>query len=320
MKICLITPAKKYSKSGNRVSALRWARLLRSNAHQVSLLTDYNKKSFDLMIALHAWRSAHAVKQYRSIHPNGPLIVALGGTDVNTFLKTDPETTLNTLECADKLVCLNPLTGELLPRHLQKKLCTILQSATPLKRQRKPAIRNFDTCFVGHLREEKDPFRPALAARLVDKSSKLRIIHMGRALSQGSLKKAKSEMATNPRYRWLGEVPSWRVRQEYQKTHLMIVSSIQEGGSNVISEAIIAGIPIIASRISGNIGLLGPNFPGYFNPGNERELADLLMRAETRPDFIQLLHSYGERLRPRFLPEKEASAWEQLVVEVTKSA
>ena len=90
--------------------------------------------------------------------------------------------------------------------------------------------------------------------------------------------------------------------------------------SSFKSEAIIAGIPIIASRISGNIGLLGPNFPGYFNPGNERELADLLMRAETRPDFIQLLHSYGERLRPRFLPEKEASAWEQLVVEVTKSA
>jgi hypothetical protein len=92
MKIYLVTPAKKGSKNGNRTSALRWAGFLRTQGHKVQIDTDYNGESVDLLIALHAWRSASAISRYRELYPSGPLIVALGGTDVNGFLKTDPET------------------------------------------------------------------------------------------------------------------------------------------------------------------------------------------------------------------------------------
>ena len=261
MKISLMTPAKKHSKSGNRASAQRWARFLRDQGHKVRIDIDYNGEPTDLMIALHAWRSADAILRYRNLYPNGPLVVALGGTDINTFLKTEPETTLRSMELADALVCLHDLVGELLPEHLRKKLHVIYQSAPPLSGLRKPSIRYFDVCVIGHLREEKDPFRTALAARLMLEISRLRVIHLGKAHSAEWEERAQQEMAQNPRYFWKGEVPHWKVRRELIRAQLMVISSNQEGGANVVSEAVAAGVPVIASDIPGNVGLLGADYP-----------------------------------------------------------
>ena len=85
VKISLITPAKKQSKNGNRTTALRWARMLREAGHRVRIDVDYGGEAADMMIAIHAWRSAAAILRYRERFPGGPLVVGLGGTDVNTF-------------------------------------------------------------------------------------------------------------------------------------------------------------------------------------------------------------------------------------------
>jgi putative glycosyltransferase (TIGR04348 family) len=317
MKIHLVTPAKKRSKNGNRTSALRWARLLRGQSHKVQIDTDYNGESTDLVIALHAWRSAAAIDRYRALYPAGPLIVALGGTDVNGYLKTDPETTIRSMQTADALVCLHDLIAVELPVELRSKLTVIRQSAQPLPRARKPGTRYFDVCVIGHLREEKDPFRSALAARLLPDSSRLRVIHFGKAHSDEWARRAQAEMAQNPRYHWKGEVTGGRVRQELARTRLMIISSNQEGGANVISEALVAGVPIIASDIPGNIGLLGVDYPGYYPVGDERALATLLQRAETDAAFLANLERFFQRLAPAFTPEREAVAWAKLISALT---
>ena len=64
MKIHLVTPAKENSRNGNRTSATRWARLLRKAGHRVRIDTDYKGEPADLLIALHAWRSAESVQQF----------------------------------------------------------------------------------------------------------------------------------------------------------------------------------------------------------------------------------------------------------------
>jgi putative glycosyltransferase (TIGR04348 family) len=317
MKIHLVTPAKKRSRNGNRTSALRWAGILRQQGHKVRVDTDYNGESVDLVIALHAWRSAAAIARYRSLFPSGPLIVALGGTDVNGFLKTDPETTLGSMRFADALVCLHDLIAAELPVELREKLRVIRQSARPLPRARKPGSRYFDVCVIGHLREEKDPFRSALAARLLPDSSRLRVIHLGKAHSEEWSSRAREEMAQNQRYHWKGEVPGGSVRQELVRTRLMVISSIQEGGANVISEALVAGVPIIASQIAGNIGLLGADYPGYFPSGDEHALAKLLYLAETDASFLKTLENHCQRLAPAFTPEREAAAWAKVIAEIT---
>ncbi|MCZ6637243.1 MAG: glycosyltransferase, partial [Alphaproteobacteria bacterium] len=243
----------------------------------------------------------------------GPLVVGLGGTDVNTYLKSDPEPTLRSMKMADALICLHGLIGEALPAGLRKKLHVVHQSALPLAGPRRPARRNFDICVIGHLREEKDPFRTALAARRMAPTSKLRVIHLGRAHTPDFANKARAEMARNPRYRWLGEVPGWRVRRELAKTRAMVISSNQEGGANVVSEAIVAGVPVIASDIAGNVGLLGRDYPGTYPVGDEAALARLLDRAETEPAFIEALERHGRKLKPLFSPASERAALKRIV-------
>ena len=317
MKITLITPANKYSKSGNRASAVRWARLLREQGHKVHIKVEYNGEPTDLLIALHAWRSAGAIRMYREYYPEAPLIVALGGTDVNTYLASDPIVTQSSMDKADILICLHDQVKLIIPKRFQKKLFTIKQSAAPLSVPRKPSIRYFDVCVIGHLREEKDPFRAALAARLVPECSRLRVIHLGKAHTPQWRERGKAEMENNPRYIWKGEVPSSRVRREYARTHLMVISSLQEGGANVVSEAIMAGVPIIASDIPGNIGLLGSNYQGYYPVRDEFKLAKLLEHAETHPKFFRELYLHGRRLRKDFLPSKEAGEWRRIIKMIT---
>ena len=313
MKIHLVTPAKKNARNGNRTSAMRWAGLLRTAGHVVHIDTEYNGESTDLMIALHAWRSAGAIDRYRQRFPDGPLIVALGGTDVNGFLKSDPETTLRSIRAADALVCLHDLIADELPFDQRQKLHVIRQSARPLAGPRKPVRKHFDVCVIGHLREEKDPFRAAQASALLPETSRLRVIHLGKAHDPQWQEQAEQEMCRNPRYTWKGEVPAWRVRREFQRTHLMVISSNQEGGANVVSEAIVAGVPIIASDIPGNVGLLGADYPGYYSVGDEQALAKLLNRAETEPEWLAGLEHYCRSLEECFTPETEAAAWGVLV-------
>ncbi len=313
MQISLITPAEKQSRNGNRTTALRWAGMLREAGHRVAIGVGYGGAPADLMIAIHAWRSAEPILGYRERYPVGPLVVCLSGTDVNTYLKSDPQPTLRTMAMADALICLHGLIAEALPAALRKKLHVIRQSALPLPGPRRPAKRTFDICVIGHLRDEKDPFRTALAARRLPPQSKLRVIHLGRAHTPEFATQAAAEMAENSRYRWLGEVPRWRVRRELAKTRVMVISSHQEGGANVVSEAVAAGVPVIASDIAGNVGLLGRDYPGYYPVGDEAALARLLDRAETEPGFLDTLEHYGRKLKPLFRPAHEQAALNRTV-------
>ena len=82
MKITLVTPAPKHSRTGNRVTALRWARMLRKLDHKVNIETEFNGTQTDIMIALHARRSHSSIVRFRHLNSTKPLIVALTGTDL----------------------------------------------------------------------------------------------------------------------------------------------------------------------------------------------------------------------------------------------
>lgn len=98
----------------------------------------------------------------------------------------------------------------------------------------------------------------------------------------------------------------------------MVISSNQEGGANVVSEAIVAGVPVIASDIPGNVGLLGRDYPGYYPVRDEAALARLLHRAETEPAFLNNLERFGRKLKPLFRRDREQAALKQIVNSVTR--
>ncbi len=311
MHICLITPYGAEQRGGNWHTTARWADMLRDAGHRVDVSTHWNGEHVDLMIALHARRSALSIQTFAAWQPKSPLVVVLTGTDLYRDIQNDADAQ-KSLELAHGLVVLQESAlDELSPEH-RAKTRVIYQSSPEIRPlPKRPGA--FTVLVVGHLREEKDPFRTALASAYLPDNSRIRILHMGRALSDEMANTAKSLTEKMPRYQWLGDLPHETVLEHFAKADLLVVSSLMEGGANVICEALAAGVPIIASGISGNIGMLGNDYPGFFPVGDEQSLAQMLTRAETDPEFYSLLLEKCRMRRALMTPEHEADSLRELV-------
>jgi putative glycosyltransferase (TIGR04348 family) len=332
MKIAIVTPAPPDSLHGNRITALRWARILRRLGNTVSILQKYDGESYDLLVALHARRSHPSIVNFRRQNPAAPLVVALTGTDLYRDIGTNHRAQ-ESLDIATRIVVLQPKAIEELQQSLRDKTRVIYQSvenrSTLAVTRGRSAKTNaskhevsersngsFDVCVIGHLRTVKDPFRTAMAARSVPDSSRLRVLQVGDAMTAAMANRARKEMNTNKRYRWLGEQPRSRVRRILEKSRLCVISSRMEGGANVLSEAIVAAVPVLASHIDGNVGILGADYPGYFDVGNTTQLARLLARAETSPGYLAELKEWSKGLALLADPAREVQAWSDLLSEL----
>jgi putative glycosyltransferase (TIGR04348 family) len=314
-KVCLVTPAPPGSRRGNRITALRWARLLRDLGRRVVVAEEYQDQRCDLLIALHALRSAPSVERYRSAHPDGPLVVALTGTDLYDSLHTHAAAR-RTVDLATRLIVLQPLGVAELPEAARPRARVIYQSV-PALRAAAPVRRDrFEVCVLGHLRPVKDPLRTALAARLLPPASRVRVLHLGAALSPEMAAAARAEAEVNPRYRYLGELPRGRALRLLGRCRLLVLTSELEGGANAISEALAASVPVLSSRIAGSIGLLGADYPGYFPVGDTAALAQLLERAESDAAFYRALQERCARLRHLVDPARERQSWADLLAEL----
>jgi putative glycosyltransferase (TIGR04348 family) len=313
--IHIVTPAQRSLRGGNRVTAERWARLLRGLGHRVRVAASYAGGPADLLVALHARKSAGAIRRFSARQPGRPIVLALTGTDVYGDLAAS-SIARRSLDLATRIVVLQPLALRELPARHRSRALVIHQSVPRPARPAEPEPDGFQVCVLGHLRRVKDPFRAAKAARLLPPSTRIRVVHAGRALSASMAERAKDEMRLNPRYRWLGDVTHAHAMHLLAKSRLLVLSSRAEGGANVISEALAHGIPVLASRIPGTVGLLGSDYPGYFDVGDTRGLTELLDRAETDPSFLDSLTT---RCRSRaFLvdPVRERTAWRHLLAEL----
>ena len=294
MKIALITPVPAQSRQGNRVTALRWARILKTLGHRVTIAQAYDGTPYDLMVALHAQRSFAAIDDFRRRYPARPLLVALTGTDLYGDIQTSRDAQ-HALEVATRLILLQPRGIDELPAHLHPKVRVIYQSVRPPAGRPLKATTTFDVCVLGHLRPVKDPFRTALAARLLPTASRIRVLHVGQALSAEMAAQAQAEMADNPRYHWLGERPHWQALRVLARSRVLVLSSRTEGGANVLSEALAFGVPIVASRIAGSMGLLGEDYPGYFPVEGDDRVGTAPAQSRAGPALLpgpqRLLHA-----------------------------
>jgi putative glycosyltransferase (TIGR04348 family) len=303
-RIAIVTPARAGSRTGNRYTAARWARMLRAAGHRVAVLTQWRGEPCDLLVALHARRSFDSVERYRAAHPAAPLAVVLTGTDLYRDLPASAEAR-RSLELGNRIVVLQDEALSRLAPRLRRKAAVVYQSADPAVRHAPPA-RAFRVAVLGHLREEKDPFRAADA--LAHLSADVEVLQLGAALSPDMAREARRRMAREPRYRWLGSVPHARALTLLAKSHLLVVSSRMEGGANVIAEAARIGTPVLASRVPGNVGMLGRGYPGYFPLGNERALARCIARVRRNPDYHFQLRSSLRARRKLFAPAAERAA------------
>lgn len=312
-RIVIVTPAPPGSRSGNRNTATRWSRILRALDYEVAISTRWDEAPLDCLVALHARKSADSLKRYVRRFPGRPSVLALTGTDLYRDIRTD-ESAKDALNLASRLIVLQERGPDELGQALRAKTRVIYQSET-VRALWQPPVKAFRVCVLGHLREEKDPFRTARALRFLPEA-KIEVIHAGKALSEVMAAEARDLMETDARYRWVGELPHWRALRLLARSHALVVSSHMEGGAHVVSEAIAAGVPVIGSAIPGNEGMLGADYPGYFPVEDEQALASLLRRALVEPGWLEGLADRVRKRQPLIAPERERRAWLSLMEEL----
>lgn len=317
LRILIVKPSRAGRRSGNLVTVNRWVRMLRALGHRVSVGDEYVDQACDMLVVLHARHGAGSALRFGRKRPEASLIVALSGTDLYRDLERS-ERARQALDAADRIVLLQPHGQALLPRRLHRRCRVIYQSVVPPATRREKMSRWWQLVVVGHLRSVKDPLRAARASRLLSGTSRIRVVHLGAALSESMREAATRESHANPRYRWLGSRSTGEVARLLGRSQMMVLSSKMEGGANVIGEAVVAGTPVLSTRISGSIGLLGPDYPGFYEVGDTAGLADMMSRAETDLAFYRELQDACETCRPLFDPARERETWRALLGELTE--
>jgi len=315
--ILLVVPDPATSPKGQAVTAERWAKLLTNLGHDVVAVSEHNGQTGDVLVALNAFRSTKAIEDYRAQRPGAPVVLALTGTDIygygDLFGDLERDIALEAMDAASCLVVFQPLSAEMVPERLHSKVRVVYPSATIGGENEEGTSSGLDVCVVGDLRPFKDPFRTALAARRLPSASAVRVLHLGRVPSETVAERAAKEEKSNRRYSWLGEVPHDEALRLMARCKLLVISSLYEGGANVIAEAVALGVPILASEIPGNVGILGRDYSGYFPAGDTEALAALLERAENDPEFCAQLSEQCQTLRATLDPTREARAWQEIL-------
>jgi putative glycosyltransferase (TIGR04348 family) len=312
--VCIVSPALAIDHNGNAHTAARWQRFLAREA-PVQTLLSWQGEPADVLIALHARRSADAIARFRAAHPARPLAVVLTGTDLYRDLAGGDPTAAHSLKCASHVVVLQPRALQQLPDAVQVKARVILQSATRLVRRDK-ALSHIDFVAAGHLRDEKDPLTLMAAARLLAQQPGLRITHVGRALDPALGDAAQRAARECPAYRWLGGLSAAATRRWIARSRALVHTSRMEGGANVVIEALRSDVPVLASRIEGNVGLLGEHYDGYFPLGDAGALAALMLRFSHDAAFAAHLAAQCAALQPQFAPAAEAAAVRRLLADM----
>ena len=312
LKICIVTPVPPRSRQGNRITALRWARILRTLGHCVDITQEFKRQKCDLMVALHASKSFSSIKRFSEQHPEKVLIVTLTGTDIYRDYHLN-DRCLQSIKMATGLIVFQPKILQEIPVQYRDKATVVYQSATPPPGIHKPRKRFFDVCVIGHLRSIKDPFQTARASRQLPDTSKIRVLHIGGALAPDFEQQAIAEQVSNHRYRWLGELPHWKTIRCLARSRLLVITSKAEGGPIVLVEALAASIPVLSTRIKAVVGHLGENYPGYFPVGDTNALVSLLQLAETDQDFYADLKKRSEKVKSLVDPARERASWKKLL-------
>jgi putative glycosyltransferase (TIGR04348 family) len=246
--------------------------------------------------------------------------VVLTGTDLYQDLATDAAAQ-RSVALAQRLVVLQECGGEALPPEQRDKARVIFQS-TPARPPLPKAADALEAVMVGHLRAVKAPQTLFDAARALAGRADIRITHIGDGAGEPELAdRARATQGECPGYRWLGALPHEDTLERIRAAHVLVHTSTLEGGAHVILEAVRCGTPALASRVPGNVGMLGTDYEGYFPAGDAAALARLLLacrRGQEDPagGLLARLRAQCALRSPLFDAEHERAALFRLLQEL----
>lgn len=322
-QVVIVSPALRDANNGNWQTARRWQAHL-SRDHAVRIVRQWPDAlagNDAVMLALHARRSAEAIAAWSAAHRRRGLAVVLTGTDLYRDIETD-ESARHSLALAQVLVVLQEDAPRSLPAGMRAK-CRVIYQSTSARKPLPKSKNRLRAVMVGHLREEKSPQTLFAAARLLATRHDILLDHIGAALDPALAEAARVTMHSVPNYRWLGGLPHEAVRRRIQRAHLLIHTSRIEGGAHVIMEAVASGTPVLASRVEGNVGMLGADYAGYFPWDDAAALAALILRChesrrrQPEVDLLRTLAMQCAQRAPLFDPVAERAALRRLVADLS---
>lgn len=314
--LCIVTPALADANNGNWQTASRWSQMLREH-YRIALVDHWDGTPADAMVALHARRSAASIERWAAARARRPVAVVLTGTDLYRDIDADASAQ-RSLVHADRLVLLHESAVDDLPAPFRHKAVACFQSTPARAPVRKPQ-RHLRAVMVGHLRAEKAPQTYFAAARRLATRPDILLDHIGAALEPTLGAEAQAVQQACPAYRWLGPLPHAGARRRIQAAHVLVHPSLMEGGAHVVMEAVRSGTPVLASRIAGNVGMLGTDYGGYFAPGDAEGLADLLERCRDEPAILARLTAQCALRAPLFEPARERATLLALLADMLET-
>ena len=317
-RVTIVSPALAAANNGNAHTAARWERFLAPVADVEVVAIGAEDGDADVLIALHARRAAATIARWRDRRAVAAIVVVLTGTDLFRDLPADADAR-HSLESASRIVVLQEAALARLDARARAKAVVVVQSASALHARH--TVRDADFVVVGHLRDEKDPRTVMAAARLLAADpAPPTIVHIGAALDARLGDEAQATMAACPAYRWVGAIAHAAARRTIARARALVHASRMEGGANVVIEAVRSGVPVLASRIDGNVGLLGIGYDGYFPVGDAAALAALMRRFCDDGAFAERLRAQCELREPMFVPAVERRAVRALVAGLVAAA
>jgi putative glycosyltransferase (TIGR04348 family) len=285
--ICIISPALAAANNGNWQTAKRWQQMLSSDYH-VEIMLQWDGRPFDAMLALHARRSADSIAQWSAKFPEKLIVLALTGTDLYRDIAVDA-LAQQSLKLAHRLVVLQDMGPKSLPVEFQSK-CQVIFQSTPRRRPVQKTTQKLRALMVGHLRSEKSPETYFEAAKVLAMRKDIVFDHIGAPLDAELDKQARRLASEVSTYRYLGEQTHASTRARIARAHVLVHPSRMEGGAHVVMEAVMSSTPVLASRIDGNVGMLGGGYDGYFPLGDALALVNMLLRCKNEPQFLDHLN------------------------------
>ena len=313
-RICLVTPALAAANNGNWHTASRWARML-EGPFEVLLTDRWRGEVADVLLALHARRSAESIAAWAEAQPDRPIALALTGTDLYRDIHHDP-TAQRSLAQARRLVVLQERAVDDVPAAWRDKAVVCFPSVEPMPALPRAPVPPLSLVMVGHLRPEKDPTTLFAALRRLAGRGDWRFEHVGAALDDALGAQARALERELPAYQWIGALEHAATRERIARAHVLVNASVVEGAPTVVVEAVASGTPVLASRIPGHVGLLGADYPGLFEPGDAGALATLIENGLDEPAMLPALSQAAARRAPLFEPAREQATLRALMAEL----
>ncbi len=320
MRVLIITPAPRGSRSGNRLTALRWAAHLRALGHRVVVRDAADADATepaDLAVALHAEKSAAFVRARAGRDADPGLVLVMTGTDLYDHAELSA-VSVESCARAARIVVLQPGAVERVPAAFRDRVRCIPQSAVA---PRGAGARGADddrflALSLAHVRPVKDPLLLARAARRAPEGSRLAVVLAGASADADLERAVRAESDANPRFTWIGPLTHGAALRRLATADVLVVSSRNEGGPAVVPEAIACGVPVLSTDMPAARALLGVDHPGLYPVGDDAALAALLSRVETDADFRARLVARSLALQPEVRPDLERRRIADLLAEL----